>query len=286
MSSSASPPPPPAPPAPPTPPASATQQAPTAPITVLSFFPPVPVVNVPLQIAYAEKSARRHDSYTRLDRAQLDNIKLFIDDVEIVDTETGIATQQSTKHKSSSPFHSISKWLHGGKDHHSGSDASRETPLVVALDNAIFVPTVAHEGKRLRATFTIRKKPFELAATIMYRTSRTLINSEGFTDNDASEVEGKNTTLRIIQYNIMADCYTSAQRYTDCPPYTLYRPYRQWILPEYVNEHHADILCMQEAEVRLTRLREKLAEWGYAHTTLSDLSKYQEEQSTLGTSRL
>ncbi|EGG16121.1 endonuclease/exonuclease/phosphatase domain-containing protein [Cavenderia fasciculata] len=74
--------------------------------------------------------------------------------------------------------------------------------------------------------------------------------------------------LRIIQFNIQADIYTHPQRYHYCPSYALYRPYRQYIIPEYILEHNGDIVCLQEVEVEFDRLRKVLIESGYNHTAV------------------
>ncbi|KAF2076765.1 hypothetical protein CYY_001954 [Polysphondylium violaceum] len=265
----------------------------------ICLYPPVPVVHVPVRLALRDikpppttdsnkddnnsKNSHENDEKKKrealinsnftnfIHRDKISDIKIFIDGVQVNNSP-------NAEEKKKSPIlSSISKFFSGDsnnnqKDHFYGTPDAQFIPL--NKESAIFIPGVEHANKELTISFTMKKKTFELKSTIEYRHQRewTSIGAQDGGD-DAQH------PIRIMQYNIQADCYTSPGGYPGCPPYSLYRNYREHVLSNYILEWKPDIACLQEVEVRMERLRNSLVDAGYQHTPLCDLAKYQEEQA-------
>ncbi|EFA81675.1 endonuclease/exonuclease/phosphatase domain-containing protein [Heterostelium album PN500] len=275
---------------------------------IVSLFPPVPVVNVPLRLAYRETvDPNKVDSAKTVLFSSFKNfihynciedLKIYIDDVEYV-KESGVGLtadehEQQQQHHSKTILSKISKFFKSDKSDEESEAAQIKSVYgvtdsnIIPLneENALFIPRVEHANKQVTLKFTIKKKPFELKATVQHRHPRVWSDIKQLDlvslENEKIEEEQTamtNSSFRVMQFNILADCYTSPANYVGCPVYSLYRNYRQWVLPEYILEHSPDVVCLQEAEVRMERLTKKLVEAGYLHTPLCDLARYEEEQS-------
>ena len=63
-------------------------------------------------------------------------------------------------------------------------------------------------------------------------------------------VAGGGPVLRVMTYNILAECYCNARIYPYCPTNALKSDYRRALALEQVFEYNADIVCLQEVDAQ------------------------------------
>eukprot|EP01132_Coremiostelium_polycephalum_P004299 gene4299-5379_t len=92
-----------------------------------------------------------------------------------------------------------------------------------------------------------------------------------YADREWIDIDSSSTTtttnkniLRVIQYNILADCYNQPHIFPHCNPKCLPWSYRRYILPKQIIEQNADIIGLQEVDYRFSELFNELKDKGFS----------------------
>jgi len=129
-----------------------------------------------------------------------------------------------------------------------GNDAGTSSPQRKRNGTTYFSEKYPENRSRLspKEELSNLMPDLELPEVMQFRKFKKILKDAGSVQR--IEERSSSSSIRVVQYNVLADIYTSKDRYYYCPSWALDWNYRKWKLLMEMLEYNPDVLCLQEVD--------------------------------------